>query len=304
MSGTLQRTRFVRFTVSFTVAAVLAICGPLPADETGPFTLRYRFAPNESLHYQVTHNNEMFAQFGEAKNTDTNKVEERKHIKVVSVDDDGSAVLQIVFDHIRMEARFGEADAEPITFDSSQPKSEDPSQFGNVRRVIDQPPAPVRVNSVGQLIADNGKPDGSATDAGKENFLVVLPEKPVRIGEAWTDVVTTKVSVNKEISRNVEILRTYRLKAVRDGIAEISLSTSLRSTVRDPKMLAQLIQSKPSGSIFFNIDRGRIVQRTAVVKESVLNALGANSLLRANSTRVEKLVDAPRTAIRQTGAQK
>jgi hypothetical protein len=270
------------------------------------YTLQYKFEKGDAVHYAVTHSTNTTSQLAEQKQLITERVNARKHIQVVDAKEDGSFVLQTVFDHVVMEADMG---AKKVRFDSKKPSKEDPPGFGAFRQKIEKPRFHVQVKPSGALVGIRrlaAAGSAKAEDAGKSgdgsSFLVVFPEKDIKVGSTWREDYTVRVPMTQEIIRTITIMRTYRLNSVKDGIAKISFGSSLKTPVRDPGVLAKLIQSTPSGTVEFDIDAGKIVKRTMKVDEMVLNHSGAQSMLKTASRRVELLVQ--RTASKADVSQK
>lgn len=266
-------------------------------DET-TYVLKYQFEPNQFTHLQVTHKSTITTSFGEAQETTVNESVTSKHFRVVSVDADGTAVLEPVIDHVQMTARFG--DREPVLFDSAWSVDKIPARFQGIKKTIGRPAARFRVTAAGRLesvkrLQSSGGPDDAASPAAQtdpsQNFLVVLPETPVRVGDTWTESFTTRVKINNEIQREVELLRSYRLKSVKDDVAEITMVTSVIDPIRKPAIRAQLMQRELAGTIRFDMVRGLIVNRDSAVNKTVFDCFGPKSSMRAVSQRIEKRIE-------------
>ena len=269
--------------------------------------MKYRFQGNQFAHYQVTHKSTIVSRFAQGSETTYNESSTRKHFRVTSVKPGGSAVLEPVIDHVKMRIRFGEQ--EPIDFDSDWEVSRIPKKFETIKRTIGRPLARIHVTASGRLksaaaIQESNIQPASASKANQvrsdssQNFLIVLPDNPVKIGDSWTDKIQVKVNVTNDIQRTIRLLRTYQLTAVSKGIADIALATSIVDPVRTPSIRAQLIQREPSGKIQFDINRGLIVYRESTIDKTVFEPFGPKSALHAVSRRVEKLTEsAPLTKV-------
>ena len=122
-------------------------------------------------------------------------------------------------------------------------------------------------------------------------FLMPLPEHAVAIHETWREVIPVNVRVTEEISRKINILRTFRLESVKDGIATISFRSSVEAAVKSPTMRAQLIKATPRGTLTIDIERGVMLKREIRYDETVLNAIGQNSVVLCNGSSTEVLMD-------------
>lgn len=268
---------------------------PSAAEPVTAYSLSYKFRKGERLHYSVLQKTTHDSRQKRRQQTVREKVVERKHYDVVEVREDGTFVLQTVFDRIQMDADFGPQ--KKVSFDSSKPATEDPPGFKAFRRLTSKPQFNVTFASTGELravqrlIGATEKSNQAGKDGSGASYLVVLPDEPVAIGDTWKQLYTVRVPAGEKIVRRIEILRTYRLNSVEDGKARISYATSINSPVNDPKTLALLGRATPTGEVIFDIDAGRILGRTMKSDETILNAAGPNSLVRVISSRIEKLSD-------------
>ena len=274
---------------------VVAFATMTKADDTAKYDLKFQFKQGEKLHYFVRHTMTMYTKFSRGETTDKNEVNEKKHFRIVKVLPDGTAELQTVFDHVRMSATFGEN--EPVLFDSKWQDKEVPVQFRTVKDNIQKPQAIFTIAPTGELkkltqvdpsAAAPESEDGTVDQ--NQNILFPLPANPISVGDSWKETLVVKVMVNKEIQRDVKLLRTYKLDAVKDDMASISFATSILSPVSNPQIRGQLIQRTPSGTIQFDIAKGQMASRVAKTDQSVVNALGEQTVLRAASERVENRV--------------
>lgn len=273
---------------------------PVESQTGDAHLLRYRFEPNQFVRYEVAHKMTISTQKGEASETAVNESKTRKHFRVASVDGEGNAVLEPEIDHVHMAARFGEED--PVVYDSESGEPA-PKQFRQVQDSIGKTLARIKVKPNGELISATplhqtvGKGrNASADNADAEkidpnlNFLVVFPERPVRIGETWKDRLTTEVTISGKLKKEVALGRRYTLTSVEDGVATIDLKTSVLTPIHDPGIRGQLIQRTPSGKIAFDLEKGLIVSRELTLDKVEIGVAGPNSSMRAVSRRTERLL--------------
>jgi hypothetical protein len=123
------------------------------------------------------------------------------------------------------------------------------------------------------------------------SFLMTLPEDPVRVGDTWKETIIVPVRVTEEINRQVPILRTFRLDSVENGIATISFRSSIETPVKGATVRTQLIQATPRGTITFDIERGVMLRRVMRYNETVVGALGNETVLSSVGTNTEALLE-------------
>ena len=122
-------------------------------------------------------------------------------------------------------------------------------------------------------------------------FLMPLPENPVAVGDTWREMIPVNVRVTEEISRQINLLRTFRLESVENGIAMISFRSSVEAAEKSPTMRSQLIKATPKGTLTLDIDRGLMLKREIRYDETVLNAIGPNSVVLCHGNSTEELLD-------------
>ena len=305
---------------------------PAPA----AWTLRYKFAPDQTLRYQNTESVTLDAMIGENRKVDVTGIEQRRLFTVTSVDDAGAAKFTMQYEFVQMKVQ---TDAlEPMVFDTTMKPEEIPPSFRNTARQLQGSapqfwisrlgsalqesdhtqggvPATAAVARAGNVTVANKSTDTSAagvqqasattqdskaqestkTDqSGSSNavtFLMPLPEQPVAIGETWREIIPVSVRVTEEISRQINILRTFRLESVENGIATISFRSSVEAAVKSPTMRSQLIKATPKGTLTLNIERGLMLKRIINYDEMVLNAIGQNSVVLCNGSSTEVLLE-------------
>ena len=298
------------FVMLASAVIVAATTGGLSAAEESTanggatYSLQYGFQPNQFVYYDVDHQMTIHMQKDEAEETVRNRSISRKHFRVVSVDPDGAAVLEPCIDNVKMTARFNEND--PIEFDSNDPRKR-PPQFEHILSSIGRPTVRLRVSKIGELLdvidlspnADANKKAGATAELEQNpdmNFLTVLPEKPLRIGESWSQTIDVPVSVTRELKQNVKVLRSYRLTGVEGTVAKIEFKAVVLTPVNDPAIRAQLIQRSPQGTIEFDMRRGLIVAKNLTVDKREIGIHGPSSLLEASTTHREVLAPTPAMA--------
>lgn len=291
-------------------AAGPPIAGP-PAAADG-YLLRYRFTAGETIHYEVTHESQITMTKGAVRGVARNASTTRKHLRVVSVDEKGNALLEPVIDWVTMWVQF---DDEPKRSYDSRSRSQPLPQFAGVAKTVGQPLVHLKVAPDGRLLAarpllDKATqrrvapahgPPTAPNDAGK-NFLVVFPAKPLRVGESWINSdlkVKLMVQRSPRLYRDYTILRKYTLVSVKDGRAVLSLSMAPRRPLNDPQLKVQVAQRMMSGTIVFDIKRGRIVSRKLVVDNTVFGLAQGQSRLHVKSERRERLLTAGEVAGRE-----
>lgn len=268
--------------------------------EPAAFLLQYRFTPGQTLRYETKQETTMEAIVQESRTTDRTEVIQRRQFTVQNVDDQGIAHLTMQFEYVRMQRQAN--DSPPVVFDSKMKDDQIPEMFKLTAEKLKGSAARYWLTADGRPAESSDRTEETASDGqdGRKpvpeatTFLMPLPSEAIRVGESWKDSQVVKVRVTAEINREVEILRTFRLQAVRDGIATIELYSSIASSVTNPVVRSQLIQSVPRGTLEFDIDRGIMIGKQLRFDETVLNAMGQKTVVSSFGRHIEKLL--PSTA--------
>lgn len=278
--------------------------GPVEAPRpTEGVTLRYRFAPGEVVRYRAESEATFLARKGDLTEKNASKSSSEHHYEVVAVASDGTATLRLAIDRVRMQAAFN--DQTPVAFDSDS--AEEPaSQFRGVRRSVGKPLAELRVLPNGKTIdarrltdAEPDMPVNGATgpDGETTGVFTVFPERPLRPGDEWSDTFKTRVSVTARLSREVTLIRRYRLETVERGAALVSVRSALLTPIDDPQLLVQLIQRQFVGTVRFDLASGRVTSRTTEADNTEIGWADGDGSLRAVSQWTERLIDAQPAAV-------
>ncbi len=282
--------------VSIGATLVCPSIGAEPAAE--PLTLRYRFSPDQTVHYTVEQESQDFYKRGEAQQQVNYGTTTWKNYRVVSVDDAGNAVLELQIDRVVLKA--SEDGSDEIRFDT-QAEEAPPSQFVGVLKTVGQPMARVKISSQGAVVSQGEKglmewllsdvPDPGPDSLSDMNLLIPLPEKPVKVGEVWKEPFDMQVQIEltKPLQRTVKLQRQYRVESVEGSQAIISFATAVLTPLQDPAQEAQIIKKLASGKVVFDLHEGLIVSRTSRVDAEVVGFNGPSSEIRNITTRTEEV---------------
>ncbi|MEQ9407275.1 MAG: DUF6263 family protein [Fuerstiella sp.] len=255
-----------------------------PAAQT--YQLRFRFHPGDELRYHSVQTIRQHAVAPAGEKTDTSRVEQKRVYRIQDTSADGTATALMQFEHVRMEIRTD--DQEPVVFDSTMAPSEVPSVFRGTADQLAGAAPRFTVRETGSLVSAEGIEENPK--GGQAGFMMPLPENPVAVGESWKVHMVVGVRHAAGIMRQVTLLRSYKLKSVQDGIAEIEFATSIASQIRSPQARAQLLQATPGGTILFDLEKGQVTKREIRFDNFVLGAMGPNTSLSATGKTVEQLM--------------
>jgi len=270
------------------------------AGQPAQFVLKYKFRPEQTVRFEVTQHTRITTLFNDATHIADNKSQSRRRYRVVDVAEDGSGDLELTIDWVRMEASFGDGDrvTSPIVFQSDD-STKHPEKFLHILDTVGKPRATIRFSPAGLPIAlDASVPAQQAaaaasvpgSDATAESYLLSLPANPIATGEGWNERFTVTARNADKFPVRIDMLRSYKLKKVENGLATIDFRTAILTPVEDPAIQAQLIQREMSGALQFDIEHGLLLSRDIKVDQTVVNFAGPKSSLRAVSTFSERLL--------------
>ncbi|MES2789311.1 MAG: DUF6263 family protein [Planctomycetota bacterium] len=292
---------------------------PAPAENPGAtYKLAYKFGPGEVVRYETQHNVKFVSQFSGNQETATNKTETRKIYRVIGVNPDGSADLELVIEWVRMKADFGGGGL-PIEFDSKDPGAKSQAKFADILRNVGKPQARLKCAANGKVISVKEMKLVTPAAAGTQsvelkdvsgrddfNFLTVFPDEPIPVGKTWAEKSEVKVTVEDKLKETIQLQRTYKLDSVEGDIATVSFKTSVLTPVKNPTIAIQLIQRETSGKLQFDMTRGAMITRNVDSDKSVINPAGNNTAMHSSSYLLERIItstaaisDVPATSAKQ-----
>lgn len=275
----------------FLALGLVLFPGEIRAEEE--VLLRFRFAANQRFDYDVLTEFSMTTQFDENEELTTNRTDVRKHLKVLQVNPDGSADLEVMIDSVKMKAKV--ADNEPEEFDSAASGEIDRPDFRKIKESVGRPQAVLRFTPEGKLaeIVKIEESQGTEANPHPEEFqttLMSLPAGPVKVGTEWVEPFKVRVSMEDKLTQEISLQRKYKVESITGAQVRISMRTSILTPVRSPFIAVQLSQREMRGEILFDNERGVILSRALSVSREIVNGLGEKTLFRASTQLTEKLV--------------
>lgn len=285
----------------------------VPAEQ--PVLLSYKFQPGQFVHYEVSDRVRYVTQQSGSALETYQRNDSLKHFRVVSIDEDGSALLEPVIDRIKMSAGSQDStsdnpkspnDKKAVEFDSEK-DAVVPPEFQRHKETIGKAIARFHYAANGELLAvrlidAKAAPPANKADP-KMSFLIPLPKEPITVGHRWKQKYDEPIKIGQGLTQQIPMLRQFELTGISNGIATIKFKTSILALLDDPKMRGKLAQQTPSGTIEFDIERGLIRSRKSVTNEAVVNAFGPKSLLQVVGESTESLIQ-KEPAVQQAGFTK
>jgi len=275
----------------FPLALIVCLSSVISARADEGYLLRYKFQPGMFIHLEIRDQNEILAEYNNRTQKHSNTAVTWKHYRVISVDENGQAVLEMLNDRVTMEWKFDENPAE--TIDTANPGANPNPKFQPVMDSTGKPLARTEVNARGELVKLTPLVAEIPATAEASNFLVVFPEGSVKVGAQWKETFETPVTVGKNLKQNVSMIREYTLSKVDGNRAHIKLRVQPKGYPGDPQLEMQLMQRLITAEIVFDLERGLILSQHNRVDHAVINPLGPGSKVSAVGDYLLKLTDGP-----------
>ena len=264
--------------------------------------LAYKFQPGQFVHYSGVSRVQYISELQAEKYSSLQTNETQTHFRVVTVDEQGLALVEPVVDSTRMIAKLH--DKPPVEYNSAS-KEEPLAEFRGIHEAIGRPVARFQVAPDGKLVkaividpdAPKALRDAAERLDTRFPYLSPLPATPVSVGDKWKEEYSITI-LKDGLKQPIPIRRIFELVAVADGIARIKFRTVVQTPLHEAELQKQVIQQTPVGTIEFDIERGLLRSYTSTINNTVINALGPQSLLNVTGESTEKLViaDAAPTA--------
>ena len=288
-----QFTRFLFLALS--LAIVVTVVGTSHADDkeqksSETYLLRHKFEKGQIGQFKVTDKQNINSQMNGLKEKVLSETRTQRSYRVVSVDDEGNAELELTIEKVWMKNQFNEAD--PVVFDSED-ATKQPEQFAKIMETVGKPMSQVKVSPLGKMLKATrigAKTEISVEDAQNLNFLVVLPEEEISTGSEWSEDIFVEVAVDRSLKKKIKLRRKYKLESVDKDIAKISLHTVILTPIRNPAVKGRTLALKPDGLLEFDINNGQLISRKLKVRDQTIGAFGPKSLMQMATERTEKLI--------------
>jgi len=242
---------------------ILLINTSLQAEEV---LLRYQFEPGQVVQYEVSMYDDYDIRIGVSSDEPYSHQDSGKSYRVISVGQDGSAVLEPTFEWIKIDVEQNDVRS---TWDSRK-GGNPPTELAAMADVVGKPNLRISVTPTGEvtkvesLLGDKVEVDVDDPKQAALDVFLRLPQEPIEVGGTWREDFQGSVNVdpNVELKKVIKMQRRYYLKSVEDGIATIELRTVVLTPVKEPAQLMQLLRRQPQGTIKLDLNRGLLISKS------------------------------------------
>ena len=297
--------------LSIVIASVVGMIAILAAADDGAtekYVFRYKFRPGDVLRWEVTAQVGQLTTNGDHRdNTETFSVT-TKNWKVLTVDPDGTAVLEYSFPDITMRSRSSSENMD-LKYDSKTDEKP-PVEFLDVAELVGVPIAHLTINAQGEVIKRSQKAKVAATmqfsETAEENRITIpMPEHAVGVGDAWDYSREIIIPLPNGTFKKVSVRERYTLEKVQHGIATFDFKTHVITPLYDDKDTDWALRTKiRDGKIQFDMIEGRSISQKYDVKKTLLNFMQGGHGSASYQSRFEEkfLRNEPETVSMETGS--
>ena len=246
------------FNVLFTVLLVLC-----PAVAQERVTLRYRFAPGETLRYRVEHALDVENVVAGSAQRYSSRSQSTRELRVQTADAEAAAI-ELVVTQMKVEATL--PSGTKIDIDTSK-NSDHP-----LARLVGRPLGQFKLMTTGEVRDWRQlQPDARGAVVNLQLFFIRFPTQAVAVGQQWNDTFAMpRPALGAGPRGSITFRRTCRVIALEGERATIGVSIELAEPEKiEPKVRASVAQFLMEGTVEFDVTHGRIVRTSYRVADDV-----------------------------------
>lgn len=281
---------------TFLCAAIAVLFCPAVGLAEGPISLAHSFEQGDVYRVRKHEDASVEVMLESGTNELSHTADSVRQFRVMSVDANGAATVRVAIENVTMRATTSEG---TITYDSNS--DEKPTeQFEDVAKTIGQPLAEFVVTKAGEVTnvksLHESVTDIDANSQSLEHPFVSLPDKPIEVGDQWSETFKVVIKLPEELPYAVKLKRAYTLDSVTAGVAQISWRTLVLTPIKDAVLEGELIQRQFAGTLTCHLADGRLIKRTATASGDVVGFQGNGTRLKSEIARTEAMTIAKATA--------
>lgn len=251
---------------------------------------QFRWQQGQVLTYLVEHQTAVAEVANGNKSETKTKLNLSKRWQVLAVDAAGVATLQLSLAAMRMEMTKPNGDT--LLFDSADAEKSSPPLREQLARFVGQPLAVLRIDPRGKVVEVKESKHGPASRFESElPFVVTLPEANAFAGQQWDRGYKITIEPPQGTGEKYEAVQRYLCKALGEGTATLTLSTSFKTMPESLLDRVPLLQMQPEGEVVFDTLNGRLSSASLHIEKELLGHQGEGSSYKFQSVYTEKLVE-------------
>lgn len=248
------------------------------------YDLKYKFAAGEKLRSEVVHRATIETSIqGTSQTAETRS----KSIKVWTVTDVRPDRMTFVnsVESIDMWQRM--QGHQEVKYNSLTDKKVPPG-YESAAAAVGKPLTIVTIDPRGNVIKREQR--FAQPEMQSPQIVFPLPSEPVPLGYVWTAPLEIEVILTGGLPKKIRTQQKFTLQKVVDDKATIEVDTQVLTPVNDAAIEAQLIQRLTSGTIEFDMTKGRVLSQQLDLDRRVLGFSGPTSVMHCLTRYTEKLL--------------
>ncbi len=257
--------------------------------DSDTFDLRYKFKPGEIVRWEVIHRAAVDTTIQGANQTAETRSISVKSWKITDVAADGRITFIHSVESIDMWQKM--QGRQEVRFNSLTDKGKPvPAGYEEVAKAVGIPLTEIAIDRRGKVLERNEKYQQANMNASP--ITIPLPAEAVPVGYTWSAPLDVEVILHGGGSKKIATRQQFTLEKVVDGLASIQVDTQVLTPIKDPAIEAQLIQRMTSGTLKFDIERGRVASQQMDMDRRVIGFSGAASSMHYLTRFTEELLPA------------
>lgn len=288
--------RIITIGVISLIAAIVIFSGATPSvfakdsldGDKETYLLRYRFQKGDVLRWKVQH--QLRVETSIQKTTDVLETDCRseKLWTVIDVDPEGNAVIEHSVPKVEMLRK--QTEKEDASYNSETDKTV-PFGFTEIAGNVGVPLSHITLSTSGEL-KKKQQLVPYLENMFDEKILITLPEEPIVVGEKWKSVNEFPAPNGNGKVTKIRIRQDFTLKSVKSGIATIAFETVILTPLADnPKLEGHLLDRVPKGTLYLDLESGRLLLHHSDVDKRVIGFHGNASYIHQRLRFEEELVE-------------
>jgi hypothetical protein len=263
----------------------LALLGALVSAASAQSNWQFKFQKDQHLEFRVHHETSVTEVVGGKKSETASRLEIAKKWRVLDVDSQGVATLELSLTALRNEQR--RPSGEVLLFDSRDLIKSTPELRG-MAKFLNTPIALIRVDRIGRVVEVKKGPADKYE--AEPPFVVVLPMAQAAEGQAWVRPFTIALEPPLGAGEKYTAEQKASCAKIQNGRAVLAVTTAIKNMPDSPGEQVPLIQKQMAGQVIVDLDRGCLEQVQLSVDRTVENHQGQGSSYRFASNYAESIM--------------
>lgn len=249
-------------------------------------SLKYKFQAGEKVRFLTEHLATTLTRITLQESPGRSRTVTIKIWLIKEVKSDGSIVFEQSIERLVLSQLVGESDE--IRYDSRSTEAP-PLRYESISETIGVPLALVTISPSGEILEKEAIYEDF--QMGLDDVAMPLPPEPIAVGGTWYSPHDFTCADQDGLQVLIKLRKAYTLQRVSNGIATIGMKTEVLTPVVEPRIEAQLIQELTAGTIQFDLERGRVLNKDMKWDEEVVGFSSPQSYMEFHGRFSERLLE-------------